>query len=50
MRDALKALDKNESNIVTGGIRNQIVANMPRLMPLELLVKSVGKLFGAKEE
>ncbi|WP_246277093.1 SDR family NAD(P)-dependent oxidoreductase [Microcoleus asticus] len=50
VRDALKALDKNESNFVTGGIANQIVANMPRLMPRELLVKSVGKLFRAKEE
>jgi short-subunit dehydrogenase len=50
VRDALKALDKNESNVVTGGIPNQIMANMPRLMPRELLVKSVGKLFRAKEE
>ncbi|MEG4987835.1 SDR family oxidoreductase [Microcoleus sp. BR0-C5] len=45
VRDALKALDKNESNVVTGGILNQIIANMPRLMPRELLVKSVEKVF-----
>ena len=50
VRDALKALDKNESNVVTGGIPNQIIANMPRLMPRELLVQSVGKLFRAKDE
>ncbi len=50
VRDALKALDKNESNVVTGGIPNQIIANMPRLMPRELLVKSVEKVFRAKEE
>ncbi|MEG4959573.1 MULTISPECIES: SDR family oxidoreductase [unclassified Microcoleus] len=49
VRDALKALDKNESNVVTGGIPNQIIANMPRLMPRELLVKSVEKVFRAKE-
>ncbi|MEG4270568.1 MULTISPECIES: SDR family oxidoreductase [unclassified Microcoleus] len=50
VRDALKALDKNESNVVTGGIPNQIIANMPRLMPRELLVKSVEKVFRAKDE
>ena len=48
VRDALKALDKNESNVVTGGIANRIIANMPRLMPRELLVNSVAKLFGGK--
>jgi len=48
VRDALKALDKNESNVVTGGIPNRIIANMPRLMPRELLVNSVAKLFGGK--
>ncbi|MEG4291336.1 SDR family oxidoreductase [Microcoleus sp. C2C3] len=50
VQDALKALDKNKSHVVTGGIPNQIIANMPRLMPRELLVKSVEKLFGAKDE
>ena len=50
VRDALKALDQNESNVVTGGIPNQILANMPRLMPRELLVQSVGNLFRAKDE
>ena len=48
VRDALKALDKNESNVVTGGVPNQIIANLPRLMPRELLVKSVEKVFRAK--
>jgi short-subunit dehydrogenase len=45
VRDALKALDKNESNVVTGGFPNQIIVNMPRLMPRKLLVNSVAKLF-----
>lgn len=50
VRDALKALDKNESNVVTGGIPNQIIVNMPRLMPRKLLVNAVAKLFRSKEE
>ncbi|MEG3847460.1 SDR family oxidoreductase [Microcoleus sp. herbarium19] len=50
VRDALKALDKNESNVVTGGFLNQIIVNMPRLMPRELLVNSVEKLFRGKGE
>lgn len=45
VRDALKALDKNESNVVTGGSINQIIVNMPRFMPRELLVNSVAKVF-----
>ena len=48
VRDALKALEKNESNVVTGGFLNQIIVNMPRLMPRELLVKSVEKVFRSK--
>ncbi|MEG3896814.1 MULTISPECIES: SDR family oxidoreductase [unclassified Microcoleus] len=50
VRDALKALDKNESNVVTGGFPNPIIVNMPRLMPRKLLVKSVEKVFRTKEE
>ncbi|MEO6862358.1 MAG: SDR family oxidoreductase [Microcoleus sp.] len=45
VRDALKALEKNESNVVTGGFLNQIIVNMPRLMPRELLVNSIAKVF-----
>ena len=48
VRDALKALDKKESNVVTGGFLNQIIVNMPRFMPRELLVNSVAKLFMSK--
>jgi uncharacterized protein len=48
VRDALKALDKNVSNVITGEFSNQIVANLPRFMPRELVVKLVRKLFGGK--
>ena len=48
VRDALKALDKNVSNVITGEFSNQIVANLPRFMPRELVVKLVAKLFGGK--
>ncbi|MEG5140203.1 MULTISPECIES: SDR family NAD(P)-dependent oxidoreductase [unclassified Microcoleus] len=48
VRDALKALDKNQSNVVTGGFLNQIIVNMPRFMPRELLVNSIAKLFRSK--
>ena len=48
VRDALKALDKKQSNVVTGGFLNQIIVNMPRFMPRQLLVNSVAKLFMSK--
>jgi short-subunit dehydrogenase len=48
VRDALKALEKNESNVVTGGFLNQIIVNMPRLMPREHLVNSIAKVFMGK--
>ncbi|WP_293129797.1 SDR family oxidoreductase [Microcoleus sp. bin38.metabat.b11b12b14.051] len=48
VRDALKALDKKQSNVVTGGFLNKIIVNMPRFMPRQLLVNSVAKLFMSK--
>lgn len=43
--DALKALDKKQSNIVTGGLQNQIIVNLPRFLPRDLLVNGVEKQF-----
>ena len=43
--DALKALDKKRSNIVTGGLPNQVIANLPRFLPRALLVDGVEKQF-----
>jgi hypothetical protein len=45
VKEALKALEKNQSNLVTGGIGNQVVVNLSRFVPRELLVASVEKQF-----
>ncbi|MEL7009976.1 MAG: SDR family oxidoreductase, partial [Cyanobacteria bacterium J06588_4] len=36
VQDSLKALDKGQSNAVVGGFANQIIVNLPRLMPRDL--------------
>lgn len=43
--EALKALNKGQSNIVTGGLPNQIIVNLPRFAPRDLLVNVVEKQF-----
>lgn len=43
--ETLKALDKGQSTVVTGGFANQIIVNLPRLVPRDLLVNAVGKQF-----
>ena len=43
--EALKALDKKQSNIVTGGLPNQVIVNLPRFAPRDLLVNVVEKQF-----
>lgn len=45
VKESLKALDKNQSNAVVGGFTNQIIVNLPRLVPRDLLVDIVGKQF-----
>ena len=45
--EALKALDRGESNVVTGGLNNQLLVNAGRFLPREVLVKAVGNLFKA---
>lgn len=45
VRETLKALDKGQSTVVTGGFANQIIVNLPRLVPRDLLVDVVGKQF-----
>lgn len=42
---ALDALEKNESVRVTGGLVNQVVTNVPRVLPRELLVSLIGQQF-----
>lgn len=43
--DALKALDRGESNVVTGGLNNQILVNVGRFLPREALTNAVGRMF-----
>jgi len=45
VKESLKALKKGQSNVVAGGFANQIIVNLPRLVPRDLLVDVVGKQF-----
>ena len=45
VQDSLKALEKHQSNAVVGGFPNQIIVNLPRFIPRDLLVNIVGKQF-----
>ena len=46
--EALRALDKGQSNVVTGGVMNQVLVNAGRFLPREALVGAVGKMFKGK--
>ena len=45
VKDALSALEKNESTLVTGGLSNQLIVNIPRFLPRDILVGAVEKQF-----
>ena len=45
VEETLQALEKSQSTAVVGGFANQIIANLPRLIPRDLLVSVVGKQF-----
>ena len=45
VKEALKALDKNQSTVVTGGISNQLLVNVPRFLPRDWLASAVEKQF-----
>jgi short-subunit dehydrogenase len=45
VQDALRALERNASNQVTGGLINQIIVNLPRFLPRASLVKVVAQQF-----
>ncbi|MGF1458061.1 MAG: SDR family NAD(P)-dependent oxidoreductase [Leptolyngbyaceae cyanobacterium] len=47
VQQALAALDRGDSNVVTGGLRNQILVNAGRFVPREFLTTAVGRLFKA---
>ena len=42
---ALAALEAGESNVVTGGLMTQVIANLPRVLPRDVLVDLVEKQF-----
>ncbi|MDE5094353.1 MAG: SDR family NAD(P)-dependent oxidoreductase, partial [Trichodesmium sp. St11_bin5] len=45
VRDALEALEKDKSNVVTGEFLNQVIVNTSRFLPRETLVSLVEKQF-----
>ena len=45
VEEALKALEQGHSNVVTGGIANQLLVNASRFLPREFLVNGVGRVF-----
>ncbi|AFZ36440.1 short-chain dehydrogenase/reductase SDR [Stanieria cyanosphaera PCC 7437] len=45
VKEALNAIEKNHSTVVTGGIANQFIVNLPRFLPRNLLVNAVKKQF-----
>jgi short-subunit dehydrogenase len=48
VRDALKALEGQSSTVVTGGLPNQIIVNLPRFLRRDTLVKLVEQQFRPK--
>lgn len=48
VQEALKALDGETATVVTGGLGNQIIVNLPRFFPRETLVKIVEQQFRPK--
>lgn len=47
VKEALTAVEKNQCTLVTGGIVNQIIVNLPRFFPRDLIVTGVEKQFRA---
>ncbi|MEB3883341.1 SDR family oxidoreductase [Lyngbya sp. CCY1209] len=45
VKDTLAALEKDFSTLVTGGLSNQIIVNLPRLLPRDTIVGLVEKQF-----
>jgi len=45
VKAALAALKNRQANVVTGGIMNQVIVNMSRLIPREALVSLIEQQF-----
>lgn len=50
VKNALLALEKQQPNIVTGGIGNQIIVNIGRFFPREFILQGVEKQFRQKQK
>lgn len=48
VKASLEAFDKKQANVVTGGLPNQVIVNLPRFFPRETLVAAVAKQFRPK--
>jgi len=48
VKEALVALKKQKSNSVTGGVINQIMVNLPRFLPREIILNAVETQFKKK--
>jgi uncharacterized protein len=49
VKEALQALAAKQSNVVTGGIGNWLISNVPRLWPRQSLVQGVAKVMQRPE-
>jgi short-subunit dehydrogenase len=49
VQDTLKALEKDFSTLVTGGLSNQFIVNLPRFFPRDTIVSLVEKQFKPKK-
>ena len=43
--ESLKALERKQPNVVTGGFLNQFIVNLPRFVPRDVLVRQLAKMF-----
>lgn len=49
VREALQALEKNQSTVVPGVFTNQVLANLPRFLPREVMTGLWKNLLGARK-
>ncbi len=49
VREALQALEKNQSTVVPGIVTNQVLANLPRFLPRDVMTQLWKNLLGARK-
>ncbi|MDY6785293.1 MAG: SDR family oxidoreductase [Cyanobacteriota bacterium] len=49
VRESLKALERGESHLVTGGVANHLITTVPRFLPREMLVRAIEQQFRPRE-